>query len=105
MGGSGGAGFSASNFALGGRETGLNAALFWQRDAGGGDRTCSAGRMGWGRSVRCLLVRGPGATAVNRFDIADMPIPNQTTISATVVEGLGTLRHASYNVSVEQRQP
>lgn len=45
-----------------------------------------------------------GAPAV-RLELADMSIPKNATIRATVVEGAGTIRHAAYQVAVEQREP
>ena len=47
---------------------------------------------------------GPGTEADNRVELTGMAIPDVATIRAMVVEGLGTIRHAAFNVSIEQPQ-
>jgi hypothetical protein len=40
--------------------------------------------------------------SASRLELAGAPV-GDTTVSAFVIEGGGTIRHAAYNVSVEQR--
>jgi hypothetical protein len=40
-----------------------------------------------------------------RYELVGMSIPKNATVRATVVEGPGTTRHATFQVLVEERQP
>lgn len=66
-------------------------------------RPAESGDSGVGPSA-VIPCGDPGAPAV-RFELAGMSIPNDATIRATVVEGAGAIRHAAYQVAVEQREP
>ena len=46
-----------------------------------------------------------GQVAETRFELTGVPIPEVALIRATVVEGGGVLRHAAFNVSIEQHAP
>jgi len=67
-------------------------------------RPASSGDAGVGPSA-VFPCGGPGTAVVNRFELAGLSVPENATLRATVVEGAGTLRHAAYQVAVEQRQP
>lgn len=104
LGGSGGAGFYGTTLELGGGEVALNAAcvglgslvvLISPADAGDAGPASSA-------VFRC---GDSGQVAITRSELTGMPIPEVAMIRAYVVEGLGVLRHAAFNVSVEQRTP
>lgn len=103
FGGTGGTGFvGVSNIALRGRAVAVNAAC-----SGTGTLIVLLGTAEEGDSgarpaavFPCAL----GGTAATRVELTGMPIPQVAMLRATVVEGLGTLRHAAFNVSVEQEQ-
>lgn len=63
----------------------------------------SSGDAGVGPSA--VIPCGPPDAPAVRYELAGQSVPKNATIRATVVEGAGTVRHAAYQVLVEQRQP
>lgn len=104
MGGNGGSSFGGGIFPLCGRRTAIDAAC-----AGSGTLVVLISPMpitdiaqaGLSATFPCIT----GAIAQSSVELTGMVIPDTATVSATVVEGLGTLRHASYSISIEQPAP
>jgi hypothetical protein len=101
----GGSGWVSAEFALAGRSTVLAATCV------GNDTLViapSSGQSGTlaGPARAFVLPCGRTNPAAGRVAITDlMPVPDVVTVSAGVVEDPGTLRHATFELSVEQPAP
>jgi Prokaryotic membrane lipoprotein lipid attachment site len=99
IGGTGGQGEVAVSVQLGGRATALHAAC-----AGLGSLVVQLGDEPVAPAV-VFPCGGHGGIADNRYELANITIPAQMTISAAVIEGPGDLYHSAFYVSVEQPAP